>query len=221
MITNSQYEHPWSKIAKYSETEFVRMLIKRATSKNVKLEQELVDEITLGAKDIFDKNKRHISDESTQFHFMLMSYVIASVQAIESVYDGNIAKKIVEEAFVGVGSFWVIWSFKIGLFLSKNKFSYIIENCGYGVKTHYGSSFDIEVETDNKSYLNTKVLKCGFHEFFINNQRPELTSILCERDNLWAKLLRNSRYIDYKRETTISLGDNSCNFCFKNKKAEL
>jgi len=217
MITHTKYKFRWTHIAKYSEKTFVQTIVKKLNSfskgRNINVKEKISSRATL----IFEGNLYHVADETAQFHTLLMSYVLASIQVITEQHNEKVAKTFVKETFSEIGEFWVAISFKVGMFLSPNKFDFIIKNCGDGIKDYYGLGFDIEVNTDRKNYLLTRVTKCGFHEFFKNNGRPELTTLLCERDNIWSNLLKNNKYIDFDRPSTIASGNKTCDFIFNKK----
>ena len=71
------------------------------------------------------------------------------------------------------------------------------------------------VETDNATFTNTIVRKCGFHSFFQQNGRPELTRLLCDWDNNWSDVLEKNKQVQFSRPTTIAAGDRTCDFKFR------
>jgi len=70
-------------------------------------------------------------------------------------------------------------------------------------------------EENNEYKFVSIVTKCGIYDFFKRRQVPELTSIFCKWDNLWANEINKHKCgIEFNRTTTIADNDNTCRFEF-------
>jgi len=176
---------------------------------------DLHEQIVARATEIFDKDKEFIRDEPSQFHLLLTSYLLSAVEVLERITTGDNAKTIAGNAFAENGRVVIALSMKAGLLFSRDKFKFIQKSSGENVVEEYGSGFDIEIETDNSTFMTTRIKKCGFHEFFVRHGRPELTRLMCEWDNNWSDVLNESKHVEFDRPTTIAAGDDSCAFQFR------
>ena len=195
----------------------MRLALKNARAAGLRTGSDFVNEISDRAAEVFDSNRELITDQPSQFHLMLTSYLLSAVQILEVRTTADQAQEIARKAFIDNGRVLVSLFIRGGMLLSKDKFGYILKNTGEEVVKAYGDGFDIEVDTDNATFTTTRVKKCGFHEFFKKNGRPELTSLMCDWDNNWSDTLKTNRHVEFSRPTTIAGGDQSCDFQFKKK----
>ncbi|MHA1952439.1 MAG: L-2-amino-thiazoline-4-carboxylic acid hydrolase, partial [Candidatus Heimdallarchaeaceae archaeon] len=65
------------------------------------------------------------------------------------------------------------------------------------------------IQADEKGY-HLDIHRCLFFEIFINNNLPELGSILCQYDLLMAKAIEP--WARFERKETIASGSNRCTF---------
>ncbi len=218
MIIKIKSKYPWDMLAKFTEKGFLRLLRKEIKTCDKQLDaKKIVLSVMARSEEIFILNQPYISDEVSQFHILLTSYILSSVEMLTDIVGEEQAKSITSAAFKANGRLSISLSIKIGLFFSREKFSYIVKNCGEGVVAGYGDSFSIKLDTDRTSYLNTQVSKCGFHEFFIRNARPELTKLMCDWDDNWSDTLKDNKHIGFNRPTTIASGGKICDFRFYKK----
>jgi len=215
MITQTACVFPWAQKVKYTEKSYLKLVLRHAGNAGLAVDSDVVDEISERATVIFDGDKEFITDEPSQFHLLLTSYLLSAVETLEKISTRDKAKTIAGNAFTENGRVAISLSMKAGMLFSIDKFKFIRKNSGEKVVEAYGRGFDIEVETDHSTYMTTRVKKCGFHEFFVRHGRPELTKLMCEWDNNWSDVLKNSKYVDFDRPTTIAAGDDSCAFQFR------
>ncbi len=217
MITNLSEEHPWSQKEKYTEKGFLRLLKRYTRKADISSERDITNNVLLHAVEICERNRQLIVDLPSRSHVLMTSYLLSGVEVLERITDSNNAQSIVRRAFVENGRIMISLIMKFAMFFSRNEFGFILKNSGEGVVEAYGKGFDIDLETDNSTFLTTRVTKCGFHEFFKKNGRPELTKSICDWDNNWSNTLRNSKHVRFHRPTTIASGDKSCDFQFEKK----
>lgn len=76
-----------------------------------------------------------------------------------------------------------------------------------------GFTFVPVVRDDGHSFTN--ITRCLFNDFFRANGVPELTSVCCAMDFVWADELTHPRYaVRFERSTTLAGGDDACRFRF-------
>lgn len=215
MISDTASTFPWSHKDRYSERGFLRLVSRGVRDAGLQIDSDVTEQVIQRAAEVFRKDEQFITDQPSQFHLLLTSCLLAAVQVLERHTSSDQAKKIAGDAFTRNGRFAIALSMKVGLFFAKDKFDFVRRNSGDAVAKAYGEGFDMTVETDDATFLTTRVRKCGFHEFFIRHGRPELTKLMCDWDNNWSDVLNKSKRVNFTRPTTIAAGDESCAFQFK------
>jgi hypothetical protein len=97
-------------------------------------------------------------------------------------------------------------------------FNRIAENFKARGEERFGKAYTYvqEVQDEGRSFIN--IQKCFFDDFFRANGIPEVTSIFCAMDNLWAEELEKPQYgVRFERPTTLARGDDMCRFQFTKK----
>ena len=97
-------------------------------------------------------------------------------------------------------------------------FNRIAENFKARGEERFGKAYTYvqEVQDEGRSFIN--IQKCFFDDFFRANEIPEVTSIFCAMDNLWAEELEKPQYgVRFERPTTLARGDDMCRFQFTKK----
>ena len=79
----------------------------------------------------------------------------------------------------------------------------------------FGRAFTFVPVVRDDRHSVTKITKCLFNDFFRANGVPELTSVCCAMDLVWADELAHPRYnVGFERPTTLAAGDDACRFQF-------
>ena len=215
--TNSA-KHQWDYISKVTESGFLRLLGKELRSADIDNPKRALKIIEATTDEIFSGNIPCITDKPSQFHALLVSYLIASVEHLSDILGEAEAKRIIGSCFSKNGGFWIKWSMKLGLLFSRHKFSYLVQHCGNGVRDAFGNGFDIEVDTDNKSYLTTIVWKCGFNEILRRHNKEHLTKLMCSWDDNWSDVVNSFDKLSFARPKTIANGCKCCEFKIEAKR---
>jgi len=85
---------------------------------------------------------------------------------------------------------------------------------GRGVGT-FGTGFTYEEDVVDDQHGFFNVTKCFFLEFFQTNGAPELTSVICRLDAIWADEMNAGAYnVTFERPTLMSDGADKCRFQF-------
>jgi predicted nucleic-acid-binding Zn-ribbon protein len=215
VITRITGAFSWTPKDKYSEKRYLKLVSRHARRVGLDVAPQFIDQISSHAAELFLADIEYISDAPSQFHLLLTSYLLATVEVLEHATSSDNAKKIAGNAFIANGRYAIYISMKAGLLFSRDKFAFVQKNGGKKSIEAYGKGFKIELETDNATFLTTRVKRCGFHEYFMRHGRPELTKLMCDWDNNWADALRKSKEVRFDRPTTIAAGDDSCAFQFR------
>lgn len=79
----------------------------------------------------------------------------------------------------------------------------------------YGAEFTFVHSVDSPEAFHTDVRRCGYHDYLVRNEAPELTRVLCAFDANWYEAIDPKRHgFRFHRETTIGLGGRICPFHF-------
>jgi hypothetical protein len=79
----------------------------------------------------------------------------------------------------------------------------------------FGSRFTYVQAVQDKHRSHTHITKCLFNDFFRAHGAPEVTSLFCALDSVWADELNQPHYkAHFERPTTLAAGDDACRFQF-------
>jgi hypothetical protein len=94
-------------------------------------------------------------------------------------------------------------------------FARISENFKVRGEQRFGKAFVYFQDAQDVGRSFTNIHKCFFNDFFRSNGSPEVTSIFCALDSVWADALHEPRYgVRFDRPTTLANGDDACRFQF-------
>ena len=94
-------------------------------------------------------------------------------------------------------------------------FARISENFQARGEQRFGSSFQYSADVRDAARNFVNIERCFFNDFFRRNNVPELTSIFCALDTVWAEHLAQPRYgVRFDRPTRLAKGDDACRFQF-------
>jgi hypothetical protein len=79
----------------------------------------------------------------------------------------------------------------------------------------FGSGFTYVPTEQTAARSHTEIRKRLFNDYFRARGAPELTSLFCDLDTIWAEELENPKYgVCFARPTTLAAGDDACRFQF-------
>jgi hypothetical protein len=99
-------------------------------------------------------------------------------------------------------------------------FARISENFQRRGEQRFGLAFRYatDIRDHERNFVNIE--RCFFNEFFRANGAPEVTSIFCALDKVWAEALEQPRYgVRFERPTTLAGGADACRFQFSRSPA--
>jgi hypothetical protein len=94
-------------------------------------------------------------------------------------------------------------------------FARIAENFQKRGEQRFGLAFRYaaDIRDSGRNFVNIE--RCFFNDFFRANHAPEVTSLFCALDKVWANALEQPRYrVRFERPTTLADGDDACRFQF-------
>ncbi len=181
--------------------------------------KQLMDEELMEAKNrfvvIFNEESEHIMDEPGQSFQLMCSYMAAYYEKLNSkgLSKEKILDLLSESLIKSAGGNYVKWMTRIMLWIKRDKRKFIEKSTLQSKKT-YGSFLDMREENAPKQFTSV-ITSCGFFDFFNRRGIPELTSIFCKWDDLWAKEINKQNCgVRFERPTTIAEGEESCRFEF-------
>lgn len=94
-------------------------------------------------------------------------------------------------------------------------FNQIAETFQNRGEQRFGRAFTFVAVGRDDGHSFTNITSCLFNDFFRANGVPELTSVCCAMDLVWADELTHPRYgVRFERSTTLAAGDDACRFRF-------
>ena len=173
--------------------------------------------------ELTEQNKARMIDAPSQQWLLLASMVLAAYrELLPLVGDEQTGLSILcnamatpfKERLTG----YIADRFGISQEAPDGAFNRITENFKARGEERFGKAYTYvqEVQDEGRSFIN--IQKCFFDDFFRANEIPEVTSIFCAMDNLWAEELEKPQYgVRFERPTTLARGDDMCRFQFTKK----
>lgn len=201
----------------------VAALLAAARTKITALRGRAWDEIEVAAgarvKSLVEQNAHRASDAPTRQWLQTSSQVLAVFQELQPLAGSSEVLSILREAltapFKESVSQYLVNRFGISGDAPEEAFARIAENFKRRGEERFGEAFVYVQDVQDATRSFTNIHKCFFNDFFRANGAPEVTSIFCALDNVWADALRESRYgVRFDRPTTLAQGDDVCRFQF-------
>lgn len=165
-------------------------------------------------KRIVADNIQYIEDEPSQSHMLACAYIMACYdRIIDSGVSQDVAIERLSYAFRQPGRLAMTCIMRLSLWFSRDSRK-MIEVETTRKSKNYGAQFSFSEERGENHFISV-VSKCGYHDFFVRNLRPELTRLFCEWDILWIdEIERQNNGIRFERPSTIGWGGSCCRFEF-------
>lgn len=164
---------------------------------------------------IFNNEINYIADSQSQSFIIMCSYVTAYYNFLNAKgYSKDlILNQLYNSLIKSAGGKYVTFFTKLMLRFTRDKRKFI-EKSAIQSKKSYGKFLEIREKKEKDKFVSV-VTKCGIHDFFIRRQIPELTSVFCKWDNLWADEINKYKCgIEFNRTSTIAEADDTCRFEF-------
>ncbi len=82
----------------------------------------------------------------------------------------------------------------------------------------FGPRFTYVQAIQDQRRSHVHITRCLFNDFFRTHGAPEVTSVFCALDTVWADELNHPRYqARFERPTTLAVGDDACRFQFSRR----
>jgi hypothetical protein len=165
-------------------------------------------------------DNRHVAtDEVTERNVWLTSLLLASYQQVGEVLGTEATLALLHDTLAtprrATNREYIKKRFDVDGDYPDRAFERIAANFVTRGRARFGAGFTYEqdVQTDTHSFIN--VTRCFFLDFFTASGAPELTTVLCLLDTLWADELVAGPYnVTFERPTIMSRGDDACRFQF-------
>ncbi|WP_320824791.1 L-2-amino-thiazoline-4-carboxylic acid hydrolase [Reinekea sp.] len=210
--------HPWGRLRLW-ENGYLKAL--RAHIEQSITAQDSVDtinQIQVRAGKVFGTYIDSITDEASQHHYLMTSYVLASYYVLQDyIEDSTKVVEIIERSFSEPGAGWIKLMMRLALFVNRDKMKVVMAYGGKEkTKEVYGDKFVIEQKGGGRPFFSSNVKRCAYHDFFKANNATELTQVFCSWDRLWANEIKPQRDgIKFERPATLAAGDIECRFEFQ------
>ena len=174
------------------------------------------------AKDIVERNAHRVADPPAQQWLHSSSLVLAAFQELTPLTGKSEALRLLREAlmapFTEGASHYLEARFGISADAPEEAFNRISANFKRRGEERFGSAFVYVQDVQDVTRSFTNIQRCFFNDFFRANGAPEVTSIFCALDNVWAGALEAGPYrVRFDRPTTLAQGDDACRFQFSKR----
>ena len=185
---------------------------------------EIERAVSARANNLVESNAHRAVDAPTQQWLQRSSLVLAAYQELEPLAGRVEVLSVLCEAltvpFKGGVSRYLAERFGVSDDAPHEAFVRISENFKKRGEDRFGQAFVYDEDVQDATRSFTNIRKCFFNDFFRANGAPELTSIFCALDKIWADALEEQRYgVRFDRPTTLAQGDDACRFQFSKKSA--
>jgi hypothetical protein len=168
------------------------------------------------AQALFDERARSLPDKQARVITAMCSLVLAAYRSLgDQAREPEAAFETVRRAFARTYPAPMTWTVRLWLLGHRDPVANLrgrsFEKMGQRM---YGKSMEFAGESGQDS-VTMLVVRCAFHQFFVEHGAGELTPLVCAWDRAWMDAIdRSSRPIRTERPSTISTGGDCCRFRF-------
>jgi hypothetical protein len=210
--------HPWGRLRSWENGYLKALCAHIKQSVTAQESAEIINQIQVRAANVFGNHIDSITDEASQHHYLMTSYVLASYYVLQDyIEDSTKVVEILERSFSEPGAGLIKRMMRLALFVNRDKMKVVMSYGGTkNTKEVYGDKFVIEQKGDGRPFFSSNVKRCAYHDFFKANNTTELTQVFCNWDRLWADEIKPQRDgIMFERPATLAAGDIECRFEFQ------
>ena len=85
----------------------------------------------------------------------------------------------------------------------------------------FGGRFEYVEDVRTRHQVHVSIRRCLFNDYMRTNGAPELITVFCGSDMIWAEELQGPRYgVEFSRPTLLSFGDDACRFHFNRSRCQ-
>src|SRR5262249_14865478 len=180
-------------------------------------EDDICAQINALVPSIYEANAGMIEDEPSEMHLRMTSLVLAGYRVLlPRLSPPERIREILCAALKEPFSGEIKPGFRQWLDTTPDALKGMAEG-SKGRAAGYGETFLFEHEGDGEGhFFATNIKRCFYHSFFVANGAPEMTTVFCEWDNIWAEEIVPARHgLRFDRPTTLGYGGDMCRFQFR------
>lgn len=177
---------------------------------------------TARAAELRERNKSRAVDPPTQLWLERSSIVLAVYLELrplaESVDVLTVIRTALIAPFAQQVNQYLEGRFGISQTAPREAFVRISENFKRRGEERFGKAFAYVPDVQDGTRSFTNIARCFFNDYFRSNGAPEVTSVFCALDKVWADALDAGPYgVRFERPTTLAQGADACRFQFSRK----
>lgn len=187
--------------------------------------EQLAEGIGARVEELIETNRHVVRDAPSEQWLRTCCVVLATYQALDPyVKRGQLLPVFLEAMaapFRNGVSGYLESRFGVSDDAPHEAFSRISENFQKRGEERFGSTFRYaaDIRDDRRNFVNIE--RCFFNDFFRANRAPEVTSLFCALDKVWADTLDDHRFgVRFERPTTLANGDDACRFQFSKREKD-
>ena len=171
------------------------------------------------ACEIVERNASRAVDVPTELWLQRSAIVLAVYQELRMLAKSDQVLAIIRGALTGPFADQVAQylegRFGISEAAPAEAFVRISANFKTRGEQRFGKAFAYVQDVQDGTRSFTNITRCFFNDFFRANGAPEVTSVFCALDKVWADALESRPYgVRFERPTTLAQGDDACRFQF-------
>lgn len=172
--------------------------------------------------DLLARNRSRAIDVPTQLWLERSSTVLAVYLELRAVTESSQALDIILKAitapFAQQIASYLEGRFGISQTAPHEAFVRIRENFKRRGEERFGKAFAYTQDVQDEQRSFTNIERCFFNDYFRANGAPEVTSVFCALDRVWADALESGPYgVRFDRPTTLAQGADACRFQFSRR----
>lgn len=181
---------------------------------------DLIKKISRYMNSLMMENRGLVVDEASKKYVGLSALILAIYHNFEpAINDKEIRigclKDAMRDYFKPDVKHYIKVRFDVDSDRPDDAYDKIVDNFIGKGKKQLGKTFTYSIEDKDDDKITFTVSKCCFLDFFHRNGTPEMTSIMCMLDTIWADEFNEGDYnVYFNRPDLMSKGDDICRFRF-------
>ena len=165
---------------------------------------------------LMEENAIEKSSRSAQQHLEIACLMLAAYRVLRSkASDQELLLKVLGTALCTPNSWIIRNSTRTMLFFSRDPMTTLVNYTKTRIPPIYGDVFEFSNEGSEEEHFTMRISTCFYHEFFIRNDAKQLTPLFCAWDMNWIEPISAKKHgVEFRRETTLADGGDSCPFTF-------
>jgi len=178
--------------------------------------QALTSAIQTAQAELEQRYQGWIVDAASRFHLSFMALIVAAYRALSDVMPKPDALTLVKRAVIEPTRDVIQASVRTALDAASDPMRVLVEASKQREVYFFGRTFGFERRQDDDQAYLLLVTECFYHRFAVANAAPELMTVLCQWDWIWADAISPKRHgFSFELPTTLGYGGDACRFCFR------